>query len=205
MSYSVEIYMIQLERMKVLIGSRDQALLESIVSARRLGHTAQAELLARMHEILTGENEERLLEKALTDLVNVGSLSAGTAYKHKEAIRLLAQHIGRYLRVPGLESIHYDYLIEVGEVLAQQFDIPRELRFPDLVGRLPPLGLPASESLSGIGFLAAPECLQVANLLGDADLDDFDADPEVLEGVMDYGNMIDAAVAANSDLLIFYG
>ena len=44
----------------------------------------------------------------------------------------------------------------------------------------------------------------MAKPLGTADLEDLEADGEILEGVEDYAKMILAAVAADSDLLIFY-
>jgi hypothetical protein len=199
MSYTVSAYLVNLDSVHKVLGSGNCDLLREI-------SIAQGDTIARRNREFKQEIEGGAppLEHALRQLIDGARLTGAHAFQYWYAVELIAAHAGQPLDLPGLASVDCSYLDEVGGLLGTAFPISPHHLFPRLLERWPSFGLPAPHDFPVVGFLRAAECAEVAKPLGTADLEDLEADGEILEGVEDYAKMILAAVAADSDLLIFY-
>lgn len=199
MSYTINAYVVAIQRLRELIGSKDQGLYKRVLSAR-------ANVIADHNENLAEEIRKGVppLEQALMFVIDGVSVPAAHAFQCWLAIELLVDHLGQRIMVPAFVGIDTGYLHEVDRVLTESLRIPQRFALTSLLERTPPLGLTAPRGFPSIGFLAAAECADLVKTLDGIDADDLEGNEEVVQGVADYMNMVDEAVASAVDVLLFY-
>ena len=196
MSYTLRGYRVDLKSLERVFGSKDQALLREIVSARTQATDAPNTLAA--------ERAISELEESLARILDGGPYDEGNAHRYWHAVEILAAHLGQELSMPALANVNSLFLDEVDQVLTKTLHVQESLRLAALLERPPCFALPTTDSFPSIGYLTLRECTDLANVLDGIDPDELDGEEAILLGVAEYAIMIDAACAASLDVLIFY-
>jgi hypothetical protein len=166
MSSTVTVYAVSVDRLKQVVGSGDQALIDAIVEG-------QADFLASIDEI--DDEAERTCAEAVADLVNGETSDDAPGYLYGYALETICRHVGQEL--PNISGISRasQWIEKIDAVLTSK-GVP--LRFSNLVYDGTPIPIPEPDDSPSIGqwpagkipaALAAIQSIEPAGIDNDMD------------------------------------
>ena len=179
MSSSINVYAVPLERLRQVVGSRDQTVIDAIVE----GHE---DFLSSIDDI--DDDAELSCADAVAELIN-GELSEDApGYLYGYAVEAICSHVGEAL--PNICPIAgaSDWIEEV-DALLEGKGIP--IRLNGLVYGGSPVSIPEPDDYPFIGSWSAAELAAAKTAFDNADLTD--VDPEMAETLQQMRRWVEAA------------
>lgn len=186
MSYSLNVYMIDLGEAKRVIGCKDTKLLEKIRKHKLTSDADDEDSDEEQEAAETDEEDEELSEDVALEHLIMGTRPvAGQAHVYGYALERICRFLGERLDTCYFEGTNSRYLDQVKYVNS-------------LVSRGPPVKLPPIDDFPAIGYLTRDECKSF-------DCTDLDhPNREVRAGRNELFEWIEAAANEGKDLIGFW-
>ena len=162
MSSSINVYAVPLERLRQVIGSRNQGLIDAIAESHE-------DFLSSIDDI--DDEAETTCADALTDLINGETSDDTPGYLYGYALEAICSHLGEEL--PNISAISRasDWIEEVDRILERK-GIP--VRLNRLVYAGSPVPIPEPDDYPFIGQWTPAEIAAATTAFQTADLTDVD-------------------------------
>jgi hypothetical protein len=179
MSSSINVYAVAVEQLKQAIGSRDEALIETIVSQHE-------DFLASIDDI--DDEAEFSCAEAVADLINGAVSEDAPAYFYGYALEAICSHLGEELPNICPISGSSEWMKEV-DALLERKGIP--IRVNQLVFGGSPVRIPTPGDCPFIGRWTEEACAAGKNAFDNANL--ADVDPEMAETLQQFKDWVEVA------------
>ena len=174
MSYTLVPYMIDLDRLRAAVGSKDAALVEAVRS--------------KGPEQFDSDEYDLTLGQALTQLVMGEKLGRDDTHQYGYALEKLAAHLGRRLPLDLWSGVRWAAMEDSGVA--------------PIMDSGPPVNLPKIDDFPTIGYLPREQIADMVGKMGDEGLTN--EDEELEELLKEFEAWLREAAKAKQDLLLFY-
>jgi hypothetical protein len=200
MSYRLTPIAVDLDALRLALGSRDAALLGKI----RGRFYAESKKIDRLlQETLDPDDEPLSTGDVLRHLI------MGEPYRHEAGfaygygLELVCRQIGKPLSNDAWTAVRDDWFVGVSTALRACGVNSSAFSARDLAFRGPPLALPSFEGFPNIGYLTSAEVGTARAALAAADLSHVDSE-KVVASIRQVRDWLDVCAESNRDLVCFY-